>query len=117
MAECMVYWSNLITALKKRSMKLEYKTALHQQPSIPMTAAGDGVKRWDLQKLKNFRSFAPYDSSITTNTVEFNFSGSYLAVGGSDIRIYQVASVKQEWNTIKTFPDLSGTGDVASVRF
>lgn len=25
-------------------------------------------------------------------------------------RIYQVANVKSEWNCIKTFPDLSGTG-------
>lgn len=110
--------------------------------------------------------------------VEFDYSGSYLAVGGSDIRcsqiqhkfcifflhifqnhslnwfsntprllaswpflvyavcsvaspsfisvcsnsnlcgiscrVYQVASVKQEWNTIKIFPDLSGTGDNSS---
>lgn len=27
-------------------------------------------------------------------------------------RIYQVANVKSEWNVIKTFPDLSGTGSV-----
>jgi pre-mRNA-processing factor 19 len=32
------------------------------------TAAHDGVKLWDLRKLKNFRSFAPYDSSTPTNT-------------------------------------------------
>lgn len=25
-------------------------------------------------------------------------------------RVYQVANVKSEWNCIKTFPDLSGTG-------
>ncbi|KAG6556848.1 hypothetical protein Mapa_001795 [Marchantia paleacea] len=81
------------------------------------TAASDGVKLWDLRKLKNFRSFAPYDAATPTNTVEFDYSGSYLAVGGSDIRIYQVASVKQEWNTVKVFPDLSGTGKVTSVRF
>jgi len=81
------------------------------------TAAQDGVKLWDLRKLKNFRSFAPYDNNTPTNTVEFDYSGSYLAVGGSDIRLYQVASVKQEWNTIKVFPDLSGTGKVTSVRF
>jgi pre-mRNA-processing factor 19 len=81
------------------------------------TAAQDGVKLWDLRKLKNFRSFTPYDSNTPTNTVEFDYSGSYLAVGGSDIRLYQVASVKQEWNTIKVFPDLSGTGKVTAVRF
>jgi len=28
--------------------------------------------------------------------------------------LYQVASVKQEWNNIKVFPDLSGTGDDCS---
>ncbi|KAL3686766.1 hypothetical protein R1sor_013075 [Riccia sorocarpa] len=81
------------------------------------TAATDGVKLWDLRKLKNFRSFTPYDSGTPTNTVEFDYSGSYLAVGGSDIRVYQVASVKQEWNTIKVFPDVSGTGKITSVRF
>lgn len=26
------------------------------------------------------------------------------------LRVYQVANVKLEWNLIKTFPDLSGTG-------
>ncbi|KAJ7548824.1 hypothetical protein O6H91_07G028700 [Diphasiastrum complanatum] len=81
------------------------------------TAAYDGVKLWDLRKLKNFRSFAPYDPSTPTNTVEFDYSGSYLAIAGSDIRIYQVASVKQEWNTIKVLPDLSGTGKVSAIRF
>lgn len=28
-------------------------------------------------------------------------------------RVYQVASVKSEWNCIKTFPDLSGTGHLS----
>ncbi|KAL5996893.1 E3 ubiquitin-protein ligase prp19 [Asimina triloba] len=49
------------------------------------TAASDGVKLWDLRKLKSFRSFAPYDSSVPTNAVEFDNSGSYLALAGSDI--------------------------------
>ncbi|RDX83546.1 Pre-mRNA-processing factor 19, partial [Mucuna pruriens] len=81
------------------------------------TAAHDGVKLWDLRKLKNFRNFAPYDSETPTNSVEFDHSGSYLAVAGSDIRIYQVANVKSEWNCIKTFPDLSGTGKATCVKF
>ncbi|KAH7434901.1 hypothetical protein KP509_06G040200 [Ceratopteris richardii] len=81
------------------------------------TAAQDGVKLWDLRKLKNFRSFSPYEAGTPTNAVEFDFSGNYLAIAGSDIRIYQVASVKQEWNTIKVLPDLSGTGSISSVRF
>ncbi|XP_020094280.1 pre-mRNA-processing factor 19-like [Ananas comosus] len=81
------------------------------------TAATDGVKLWDLRKLRNFRSFSPYDSNTPTNSVEFDSSGSYLAIAGSDIRVYQVANVKMEWNLIKTFPDLSGTGKVTSVKF
>ncbi|GAB4843070.1 E3 ubiquitin-protein ligase prp19 [Ancistrocladus abbreviatus] len=81
------------------------------------TAAQDGVKLWDLRKLRNFRSFSPYDSNTATNSVDFDHSGSYLALAGSDIRIYQVASVKSEWNCIKTLPDLSGTGKATSVKF
>lgn len=81
------------------------------------TAAHDGVKLWDLRKLKNFRTFSPYDSSTPTNSVDFDHSGSYLAIGGADIRVYQVASVKAEWNCIKTLPDLSGSGKVSSVKF
>ncbi|GAB2286985.1 hypothetical protein Dimus_021371 [Dionaea muscipula] len=49
--------------------------------------------------------------------LDFDHSGSYLAFGGSDIRIYQVASVKSEWNCIKTLPDLSGTGKATCVKF
>ncbi|KAJ6810043.1 pre-mRNA-processing factor 19 [Iris pallida] len=81
------------------------------------TAALDGVKLWDLRKLKNFRSIAPYDANTPTNSVEFDFSGSYLAVAGSDTRVYQVANVKLEWNLVKTFPDLSGTGKVTCAKF
>lgn len=81
------------------------------------TAGPDGVKLWDLRKLKNFRTFAPYDAGTPTNSVQFDHSGSYLALAGSDARIYQVGSVKQEWHHIKTLPDLSGTGKVTAVRF
>lgn len=81
------------------------------------TAALDGVKLWDLRKLRNFRSFAPYDPDTPTNSVEFDLSGSYLALAGSDMRLYQVANVKLEWNSIKTIPDLSGTGKVTAVKF
>ncbi|KAL8092011.1 hypothetical protein AgCh_034334 [Apium graveolens] len=42
--------------------------------------------------------------------VDFDHSGSYLAIGGLDIRVYQVANVKFEWNCLKILPDLSGTG-------
>nr|GMD59795.1 pre-mRNA-processing factor 19 [Ipomoea batatas] len=81
------------------------------------TAAQDGVKLWDLRKLRNFRTFTPYDDNTPTQTVEFDQSGSYLALGGSDIRVYQVASVKSEWGCIRTFPDLSGTGKATCLKF
>ncbi|KAL7177590.1 hypothetical protein ACSBR2_030864 [Camellia fascicularis] len=81
------------------------------------TAAHDGVKLWDLRKLRNFRTFSPYDENTPTQSVEFDHSGSYLAIAGSDIRVYQVANVKSEWNCIKTFPDLSGTGKATCVKF
>ncbi|KAG8088651.1 hypothetical protein GUJ93_ZPchr0010g9326 [Zizania palustris] len=81
------------------------------------TAALDGVKLWDLRKLRNFRTISPYDPDTPTNSVEFDFSGSYLAVAGSDTRVYQVANVKLEWNHVKTLPDLSGTGKVTNVKF
>ncbi|KAK8571938.1 hypothetical protein V6N13_047567 [Hibiscus sabdariffa] len=81
------------------------------------TAAHDGVKLWDLRKLKNFRSFELYDQDTPTNSVDFDHSGSYLAIAGSDIRVFQVGSVKAEWNCIKTLPDLSGTGRATCVKF
>ncbi|KAF2285546.1 hypothetical protein GH714_005414 [Hevea brasiliensis] len=81
------------------------------------TAAHDSVKLWDLRKLKNFRTLNLYDSDTPTNSVEFDHSGCYLGVGGSDIRVFQVASVKAEWNCIKTLPDLSGTGRATCVKF
>ncbi|KAL2921248.1 Pre-mRNA-processing factor 19 [Bienertia sinuspersici] len=81
------------------------------------TAAHDGVKLWDLRKLKNFRSFPSPDQDTPTNYVDFDHSGSYLTVASSDIRVYQVASVKSEWNCLKTLPDLSGTGKATCAKF
>ena len=74
------------------------------------SAAADGVKLWDLRKLRNFRSISPYDQGVPTTSVEFEFSGNYLALAGPDVRVYSTGTVKADWNCIKTFPDLSGTG-------
>ncbi|XP_038720575.1 pre-mRNA-processing factor 19 homolog 1-like [Tripterygium wilfordii] len=81
------------------------------------TAAHDSVKVFDLRKLKNIRTLSFDDSDTPTNYAEFDHGGNYLAIAGADIRIYQVASVKAEWNCIKTFPDLSGTGKTTCVKF
>ncbi|KAG9154855.1 hypothetical protein Leryth_023912 [Lithospermum erythrorhizon] len=78
-------------------------------------AAQDGVALWDLRKFRKLRNL-PYDENIPTQAVEFDHSGSYLAMGGSDIRVYQIAKMS-EWNLIKTFPDLSGTGKATCVKF
>ena len=61
------------------------------------TAAGDGVKLWDLRKLKNFKSLEGADAK----GVAFDHSGHYLAVvGGSEAR---VCNVKAEWETVKVW--------------
>ncbi|KAG5004038.1 hypothetical protein JHK86_028177 [Glycine max] len=59
------------------------------------TAAHDGVKLWDLRKLKNFRNFAPYDSETPTSSgkntcVKFGSDSKYIAVGSMDrnLRIF-----------------------------
>lgn len=69
------------------------------------TSATDGVKLWDLRKLKNFRTLTPYEGVAAGGCagVDFDRSGLYLAVGGADARVY---SVKQDWAVVQTFPDL-----------
>lgn len=63
------------------------------------TCAADGVKLWDLRKLKNFKSIAPWgEGGAETTAVSFDFSGRYLAVGGGDARVYDV---KGEWEVVK----------------
>lgn len=49
------------------------------------TAASDGVKLWDLRKLRNFKSLAPYDAGAATS-VAFDNSGLFLGVGGAGER-------------------------------
>jgi hypothetical protein len=40
--------------------------------------------------------------------VAFDYSSQFLAVGGSDLRVY--AGPKQDWALIKAFPDLPKKG-------
>ena len=37
------------------------------------------------------------------SAVAFDHSGLYMAVGGADARVY---GVKQDWEVVKTFPDM-----------
>jgi len=79
------------------------------------TAARDGVRLWDIRRLKYLSIISPYDSCAPINAVEFDSSGSYLGIGGSDARVYQAD--KDKWNIINTLSDLPGTGKVTSLKF
>uniref|UniRef100_A0A0D9Z8X9 Pre-mRNA-processing factor 19 n=1 Tax=Oryza glumipatula TaxID=40148 RepID=A0A0D9Z8X9_9ORYZ len=81
------------------------------------TAALDGVKLWDIRILRNLMTLSPYDSNTPTNAVEFDFTGSYLAIGGSYIRVYHVPNFMAESNLTKALPDQSETGKVTCVKF
>ncbi|KAK9838127.1 hypothetical protein WJX81_002866 [Elliptochloris bilobata] len=69
------------------------------------TAAADGVKLWDLRKLKNFRTL-----EMAGAAVAFDHSGLYLAAGGADVR---VMGVKQDWSALAQFADLPKKGVLA----
>lgn len=43
------------------------------------TSASDGVKLWDLRKLKNFRTLTPYEGGAPCTSVNFDHSGVHLA--------------------------------------
>eukprot|EP00884_Botryococcus_braunii_P021924 jgi/Botrbrau1/8415/Bobra.0237s0035.1 len=66
------------------------------------TSASDGVKLWDLRKLKNFRTIEGAVSEAL-----FDYSGLYLAAAGVDARVY---GIKQEFALIKDLPDIPKRG-------
>jgi len=65
------------------------------------TAAEDNtVKLWDLRKLKNFQTVnLPGDYNLSA--VDFDYSGTYLAVAGNDIRVF----VGKTLNNLHTFTE------------
>ncbi|KAL1431699.1 hypothetical protein MTO96_013808 [Rhipicephalus appendiculatus] len=75
------------------------------------TAAGDAaVKLWDLRKLKNFRTIVLEDG-YEVRDLYFDQSGTYLAVAGTDVRLY----LCKQWDTLKVFSD--HTALATGVRF
>lgn len=50
------------------------------------TAALDGVKLWDLRKLRNFRTLSPYDPDTPTS------SGKEISIFFKEIRKYRVST-------------------------
>lgn len=75
------------------------------------TAADDAViKLWDLRKLKNFRSI-DLGERYQVNDLCFDQSGTYLAVAGTDARVYHC----KQWQDLVI---LKEHGDVATgIRF
>nr|CAG4640772.1 EOG090X0489 [Eulimnadia texana] len=75
------------------------------------TAAEDScVKLWDLRKLKNFKTIQ-LDEGYEVKDLCFDQSGTYLAIGGTDIRIY----LSKQWECLKVFND--HTALAMGVRF
>lgn len=75
------------------------------------TSAQDStVKLWDLRKLKNFKTLT-FDDGHLVSRVDFDYSGTYLAVGGSDIRVFTT----KQWDHLVTLKD--HTEAVTGVKF
>eukprot|EP00731_Ephydatia_muelleri_P023081 Em0015g664a len=75
------------------------------------TAANDAtLKLWDLRKLKNFKTIN-LDENYQVQYLTFDQTGTYLAVGGTDVQIY----LCKQWNMIKQFTE--HTGLVMGVKF
>ncbi|CAG0904292.1 unnamed protein product [Cyprideis torosa] len=76
------------------------------------TSAEDAcVKLWDLRKLKNFKTIALEEPNYSVKDLCFDQSGAYLAVAGSDVRIY----LCKQWQELNVFND--HTAMATGVRF
>ena len=71
------------------------------------SAASDGVKIWDLRKLKSIRSLTPFGEGEAVASVAFDHSGLFLGVAGSKVGVY---AVKQDWSMIKEFSEVPKKG-------
>ncbi|XP_043279544.1 pre-mRNA-processing factor 19-like [Venturia canescens] len=75
------------------------------------TAAEDScIKLWDLRKLKNFKTLQ-LDEGYEVKDLCFDQSGTYLAVAGSDVRIY----LCKQWQELKVLNEHTATA--TGVRF
>lgn len=75
------------------------------------TSAEDSVvKLWDLRKLKNFKTLS-LDDKYEVRSLSFDQSGTYLAVAGSDIRVF----LCKQWQELSVFND--HTAMATAVRF
>ncbi|KAI4460750.1 pre-mrna-processing factor 19 [Holotrichia oblita] len=75
------------------------------------TAADDAcIKLWDLRRLKNFKTIQ-LDEGYQIKDLCFDQSGTYLAVAGTDVRVY----LCKQWQELKVFNDHTATA--TGVRF
>uniref|UniRef100_A0A2P2HYS9 Pre-mRNA-processing factor 19 n=1 Tax=Hirondellea gigas TaxID=1518452 RepID=A0A2P2HYS9_9CRUS len=75
------------------------------------TAAEDAtVKLWDLRKLRNFKTLQ-LDEGYEVTDLSFDRSGTYLAVAGTDVRVY----LCKQWTELRVFND--HTALATGVRF
>mmetsp|Transcript_4042 Transcript_4042/g.5619 ORF Transcript_4042/g.5619 Transcript_4042/m.5619 type:complete len:511 (+) Transcript_4042:107-1639(+) len=77
-----------------------------------MASAGEdgSVRMWDLRRLKNFYNIETGDSGAV-NCVSFDHSGSYLACGSNDVRLFVV----KEWTQLATLT--AHRGPVTDLKF
>jgi len=68
------------------------------------------VKLWDLRKLSNFQTITNPDMKNTAD-IDFDLSGSYLAVGGQDLRVFST----KDWDLVKAWGD--HVDQVTGVKF
>jgi len=54
---------------------------------LATTAEDNTVKLWDLRKLKNFHSIQ-LGEKFHVSAVQWDYSGSYLAIAGASIHVY-----------------------------
>ncbi|RIA79853.1 WD40-repeat-containing domain protein [Glomus cerebriforme] len=70
----------------------------------------NAVKLWDLRKLLNFYTIQ-LDEGTKVNKVCWDYSGQYLGVCGTDVRIYQAKT----WNQLAVFND--NTAEATDLKF
>lgn len=75
------------------------------------TSAEDSViNLWDLRKLKNFKTIQ-LEENFEIKSLSFDYSGTYLACAGTDVRVYQV----KQWDVLNSFTEHSAVA--TGVRF
>jgi pre-mRNA-processing factor 19 len=89
-------------------------TALAFSENGYYAASGDQngvVKLWDLRKLSNFETLNNKGCEGGVNHLEFDASGTYLAMTGKDVSLYTTKA----WELVKTWSD--HTKDVTALKF